>query len=81
MRVGGPQHRAIGGGGRRHRPRRHRRRRRIPGGRERMDEILKQVPRDWNRKNVEIVLETQVGLRLVADPSHGLTREQFRNSS
>ena len=27
---------------------------------QRMDEILKQVPRDWNRKNVEIVLETQV---------------------
>lgn len=27
---------------------------------QRMDEMLKQVPRDWQRKNIEIVLETQV---------------------
>jgi hypothetical protein len=25
-----------------------------------MDEMLKQVPRNWKQKNVEIVLETQV---------------------
>jgi hypothetical protein len=27
---------------------------------QRMEEILKRVPGDWNRKNIEIVLETQV---------------------
>jgi hypothetical protein len=27
---------------------------------KRMDEMLSLVPRDWNRKNLEIVLETQV---------------------
>ena len=27
---------------------------------QRMDEMLKQVPSDWKRKNIEIVLETQV---------------------
>ena len=27
---------------------------------QRMDEMLKQVPRGWQRKNIEIVLETQV---------------------
>jgi hypothetical protein len=26
----------------------------------RMDELLKQVPRDWQKKNIEVVLETQV---------------------
>jgi len=26
----------------------------------RMEELLKQVPSDWKRKNLEIVLETQV---------------------
>ena len=26
----------------------------------RMDEMLSQVPRDWKRKNLEVVLETQV---------------------
>jgi hypothetical protein len=27
---------------------------------QRMDELLKQVPRDWQKKNIEVVLETQV---------------------
>jgi hypothetical protein len=27
---------------------------------KRMDEMLNLVPRDWKRKNLEIVLETQV---------------------
>jgi hypothetical protein len=26
----------------------------------RMDELLKQIPRDWQKKNIEVVLETQV---------------------
>jgi hypothetical protein len=26
----------------------------------RMDEMLKQAPRDWSRKNIEVVLETDV---------------------
>jgi hypothetical protein len=25
----------------------------------RMDELLKQIPRDWQKKNIEVVLETQ----------------------